>query len=65
MENSEITKGLLEFLDSSPTAFHAVKAAAQILEENGYACLEEKDIWELEKGGKYYVTRNASSLNGE
>ncbi|MCR5795756.1 MAG: M18 family aminopeptidase [Solobacterium sp.] len=62
MENSEITKGLLGFLDSSPTAFHAVRSAAGILAENGYVRLEEKDLWELEKGGKYYVTRNASSL---
>ena len=41
MENSsftteEITEGLFRFIDTSPTAFHAVQNAARMLEEAGY-----------------------------
>lgn len=59
---TESTKGLLEFLQLSPTCFHAVETIEGYLRENGYKPLQESQPWELEAGGKYYVTRNRSSI---
>lgn len=58
----EITKGMLEFIDQSPTCYHAVKNVAKNLEKAGYKALLEKEDFKLEYGKKYYVVRNDSSL---
>lgn len=58
----EITKELLSFIEKSPTAFHAVKAMADELEKHDFQELKEEDAWKIQKGGKYFVTRNHSSL---
>lgn len=60
MENS--TQALFNFIEKSPTAFQAVQNIASILRENGYEALEEGKIWDLKQGGKYYTTKNNSSL---
>lgn len=57
-----ITEGLKNFLQKSPTAFHAVDNIEKELEENGYRRLEEAEAWKVAPGGKYYVTRNGSSI---
>lgn len=62
IENITATRELLEFIEKSPTAFHAVSSASEILEEAGFTRLNEGDKWELVRGGKYYVTRNLSSI---
>lgn len=56
------SKALLDFIEKSPTGFHAVANASRLLEEKGFVRLLENEKWELEKGGRYYVTRNASSV---
>ena len=61
-ENRAATERLIAFIEKSPTAFHAVAAAAQMLEEKGFRRLRESERWTLEAGGKYYVTRNQSSV---
>jgi aspartyl aminopeptidase len=53
---------LLEFIDRSPTPFHAVKEMKDKLSAQGYSELEESDTWELISNGKYFLTRNDSSL---
>lgn len=62
MDNIRCTNELLNFLSSSPTAFHAVDEMGKILLENGFIKLFEGDKWNLVKGGKYFVTRNMSSI---
>ncbi|MBQ7889784.1 MAG: M18 family aminopeptidase [Erysipelotrichaceae bacterium] len=52
----------LTFIDASLSCFHAAKEIASRLEEAGYQFLKEQDTWELVKGGKYYTTRNQSSV---
>ena len=54
--------GLIEFLRASPTPFHATASLANRLQAAGYQRLDERDAWQLEPGGRYYVTRNDSSL---
>lgn len=53
---------LLQFLQRSPTPFHAVSNLVQELEAAGYRRLDERDPWQVKPGGRYYVTRNGSSL---
>ena len=52
----------MAFLDRSPSPFHAVAAAADLLDQAGFTRLEEGSAWTLVPGGQYYVTRNQSSL---
>lgn len=54
--------GFLNFVKSAPSAFHAVAAAEAHLRQQGFVRLEERDVWALTPGGKYYVTRNQSSV---
>ncbi|CZR69679.1 related to vacuolar aspartyl aminopeptidase Lap4 [Phialocephala subalpina] len=53
-----------DFLTENPTVFHAVDYFEQKLEAAGFKKLSERKTWtdELEAGGKYFVTRNGSSL---
>lgn len=56
------TKELLQFIEKSPTAFHAVENLKEMAEKAGYEVLPEADEWQLTAGGKYIVTRNGSSI---
>ncbi|MCM1189638.1 MAG: M18 family aminopeptidase [bacterium] len=53
---------MLEFIERSPSCFHAVANAAKLLEEHGFCELRETQEWHVEAGKGYYVTRNDSSL---
>lgn len=54
--------GLFDFINSSPTAYQAVDTIASALKEEGFTELSEADRWILERGGRYFVTRNSSSI---
>ena len=56
------TDALLDFLADCPTCFSAVAEVSKRLEANGFARLSFQVPWTLERGGRYYVTRNGSSL---
>ncbi len=58
----DAVNGLMSFIDRVPTAFHAVDEIAASLDAAGYARLQETDRWPIAPGGRYYVTRNQSSL---
>ena len=58
----EITQQLLDFLQKSPSPYHAVANMAKELEGHGYRRLYEEEGWELLPGGRYYVTRGGSAL---
>ena len=60
--SKEYAKKVIELIDKSPTAFHVVENAKAILDSQGFTGLKESDVWSLEAGGKYYVTRNDSSI---
>ena len=59
---NEYAQGLITFLNGAPTAFHAVAQLEEMLKEQGFVALSEHDAWTLQCGGRYYVTRNQSSL---
>ncbi|THB70030.1 MAG: M18 family aminopeptidase [Gammaproteobacteria bacterium] len=64
--NSEIDynhiKKLLNFIDSSPSPWHACSKIAEGLEHAGYHQLFENETWNLEKDHGYYVIRDDSSI---
>jgi len=61
--NTEIfNRELGDFIDQSPTPFHAVSTMSEMLTEAGFTGLSEAEEWSLQQGGKYFVTRNGSSL---
>ena len=62
MEHLTTQQRLFEFLQAGVTPWHAVAEAARWLEAAGYTRLEEVAYWNLEPGGRYYVTRNGSSI---
>ena len=59
MKNAQ---GLLEFINSSKTAFQAAYEIKERLDKSGYQELHECDEWKLEKNGKYYVMKNNSAV---
>jgi len=61
-EAKSVNAQLFDYICASPTAFHAVAHTAALLRTAGYRPLCEGDVWQLERGKGYYVTRNGSSL---
>ncbi|EUC34160.1 hypothetical protein COCCADRAFT_36117 [Bipolaris zeicola 26-R-13] len=60
----QAAEDFLSFVNASPTPFHAVKSAKERLEKAGFKQIKERDSWAptLQPGGKYYLTRNTSSI---
>jgi len=58
----DFNQDLLSFLNESPTPFHAVAEMSQQLEQHGFQLLNEADAWGELAAGRYYITRNASSI---
>lgn len=56
------SRRLIDYVDASPTPFHAVKTSAALLEAAGFTRLDEGDSWDLEPGRAAYVVRNQSTL---
>lgn len=57
----------VDFVNDSPTPYHAVNTVKVGLRKAGFEELQERSNWkdaQLRKGGKYFVTRNGSSLIG-
>lgn len=48
---------ILEFLNSSPTVYHAAKEISSALTKAGFIALSEGDKWKLEEGKEYFVAR--------
>ncbi|KAG5953860.1 hypothetical protein E4U53_001308 [Claviceps sorghi] len=58
------TKPFCDFLRENPTVFHAVDYFKRKLTDCGFEELSPRDAWagKLRPGGKYWVTRNGSSI---
>lgn len=52
----------MKFIDISYSPYHAAENSSQILNNAGYTRLYDLENWELKKGGKYYFTKNNSTL---
>lgn len=58
----KIGRSLLDFIDRSPTPFHVVDMLEARIGEKGFVRLKEEDEWHLVLEGRYFVTRNNSSI---
>lgn len=58
----DISRDLIHFIAKSPSTFHAVRGIKAALLYAGFTEIREEDAWQIEKGGKYVVTRNGSAL---
>lgn len=63
-ETLKSARGFLSFVNSSPTPYHVVANVSSSLKAAGFVEISERQHWagKIQKGGKYFVTRNASSL---
>ncbi len=57
-----LAQRLCDFIDASPTAFHATDSIATDLESRGARFLDERSDWKLEPGALYFTRRAGSSL---
>lgn len=62
MQKQEFSQELLNFIEQSATPFHAVQTMRQQLLAHGFSQLEENQPWAMQPGGKYFTTRNGSSI---
>ncbi|MFT6916874.1 MAG: aspartyl aminopeptidase [Motiliproteus sp.] len=62
MQADRFNPSLLRFLQRSPTPFHATRELAEQLLAAGFEALDETLCWSLQAGGRYFVTRNDSSI---
>ena len=61
-ESRAQAQDLLNFIDASPSPWHAVHSIEQRLLAQGFAALQEAERWKIEAGGSYYVVRGASII---
>lgn len=61
-EYQKCAKEMLEFIENSPSCFHAVRNIKEMLKKQGCQELNEAENWELVPGNGYYVVRNDSSI---
>ena len=60
--NYTVSKELAQFLEGSPSCFHAVENMKKPLLNENFVELQENQKWHIQPGGRYFVTRNGSSL---
>ena len=54
---------MIDYIDESPSPFHAVDTTLRFLQAAGYQELSEKDAWgQLKAGACYYVVRGGGSI---
>ncbi len=62
IDHKSSARKLASFIATSPSKFHVIANIARKLTHEGYTELKEASPWELQLGGKYFVTRNGSSV---
>ena len=62
MSQHAYLNGLMSFISDSPTPFHAVASMVSLLSTAGYSQLEVSSKWHLKAGGRYFITRNDSTI---
>lgn len=63
-KEKEFANNLIDFIDNSPSSFHAVSQLEEKFIEEGFKKLSFQDRWKLKKEGKYYVIKNNSAIMG-
>ncbi|SFP97961.1 aspartyl aminopeptidase [Nitrosomonas cryotolerans] len=58
----QFNQELMNFLTAARTPYHAVAEMVRRFESAGFVGLHERDAWSLEPGGRYFISRNGSSI---
>lgn len=58
----DVSRQLLDFLDASPSCYHAAENIVKELLAEGYEQLWEGESWDLKEQGRYFVMRGDSSI---
>ena len=58
----DFNREMLSFIEKSPSCFHVIGNLRERLDGEGFEPLDERGEWKLQGGGRYYVSRNDSSL---
>lgn len=53
---------LADFIDASPSSYHAAEESARRLEAKGFTRLAEHDEWPGQRGGKFVVVRDGAVI---
>ena len=51
-----------QFIEKCPSPFHAIEEIKRNCQVENFEELKEGKVWDLKRGGSYYVTRNDSSI---
>ena len=62
VSSEDFSEGLMRFIDASPSPYHAVNSVRQRLLEQGFSELLETDSWNVRPNGRYFVTKNQSTI---
>lgn len=62
MTKQQFNSELCQFLRAATTPFHAVREIVSALKDAGFTELAEGGDWDLQPGGRYYITRNSSAI---
>ena len=55
--------GLSEYVQASPSSFHAAREAERLLVQAGFTSLDERDVWpDLQEGSKAVVVRDGAVI---
>lgn len=53
---------LIDYIDASPSPWHAAATTSARLAAQGFSRLDEADRWRLTPGGRYFVVRGGASI---
>ncbi len=62
MNSQQQVTELLDFIDNSPSPFHAVANLKELLQQHGFSELDESNPWNLKQHERYFVIRDESSI---
>ncbi|WP_026475644.1 M18 family aminopeptidase [Alkaliflexus imshenetskii] len=58
----KLSQELIDYIHDGASPFHVVDKTALMLDQAGFQPLNLREKWQLKQGGKYYTTRNDSSI---
>jgi aspartyl aminopeptidase len=61
-ETRRLAQDLLNFIDASPSPWHAVDSLEKQLITAGFIKLDETAAWQMQSGNSYFVTRGGASI---
>ena len=61
-EKYKLANDLIDFIDASPSQYHAVRNIKAALIKRGFKELLAEDSWDLRRGAKYFVSKNDSAV---